>query len=138
MVHVDPGNAAEMEPESSSSARPAGIKLLAASKLHDFLAANSELPAEQQRYLGTLCEVVASHHERWDGTGYPEGLAGDDIPLPGRIAALVDAYESLVSERPYRPARTHDEAVTIITSEAGTRFDPQLVECFSRAAAQLG
>ena len=136
MVHVSTAGEPDHELAEAAGSQPASVRLLATSKLRDFLAANDGLPTGQRRYLDTLCQVVASHHERWDGGGYPEGLAGDDIPLPGRIAAIVDAYDSLVSERPYRPAHSHEEAVAIIESEAGTRFDPRLVVCFRRVAGQ--
>jgi len=70
------------------------------------------------------------HHERWDGKGYPRGLSGDDIPLEGRLMALVDVYDGLVSERPYKQPYTHDEAVEIITNERGEQFDPFVVGAF--------
>ena len=136
MVHLRAVGDSASEPGASDAAAPASVKLLAASKLRSFLASSEQMPADQRRYLAALSQVVESHHERWDGSGYPNGLKGDDIPLPGRIAALVDAYESLVNDRPYRPARSHEEAVSIIESEAGTRFDPRLVQCFSRVIRQ--
>jgi len=71
------------------------------------------------------------HHERWDGTGYPYSLKGADIPLLGRIMALVDVYDALVSERPYKKAFTDDEAVRIIEESSGKHFDPKIVEVFS-------
>ena len=70
------------------------------------------------------------HHENWDGTGYPYGLKGTTIPLQGRIMAIIDVYDALVSERPYRKALKHEEAIRIIIGEAGKRFDPQIVEVF--------
>ena len=70
------------------------------------------------------------HHERWDGTGYPRGLAGNDIPLEARIMAIADVYDALVSERPYKKPYTHEKAVEIIKNESGTHFDPKLVEVF--------
>jgi len=70
------------------------------------------------------------HHERWDGKGYPYGLAGTDIPLQGRVMAFVDVYDALVSERPYKKAFSHDEAVKIIMEGAGTQFDPLIAEVF--------
>jgi len=70
------------------------------------------------------------HHERWDGTGYPHGLKGTDIPLHGRIMALVDAYDALVSTRPYKKANTHEEAVKTISENSGKQFDPKIVEVF--------
>ncbi|MDR2581825.1 MAG: response regulator [Fibromonadaceae bacterium] len=70
------------------------------------------------------------HHERWNGTGYPRGLKGMEIPLHGRILALIDVYDALVSERPYKKAFTHEKAVEIIMSESGKHFDPKISEVF--------
>jgi putative two-component system response regulator len=70
------------------------------------------------------------HHERWDGKGYPRGLSGEEIPLQGRIMAIVDAYDALVSERPYKEAFTDEEAVDIILKNAGTHYDPKIVDVF--------
>jgi HD-GYP domain-containing protein (c-di-GMP phosphodiesterase class II) len=73
---------------------------------------------------------VGSHHEKWDGTGYPNGLKGSEIPLQGRIMAIVDVYLALISDRPHRGKRTHSEAVEIIRNGGGTHFDPKLVDVF--------
>jgi len=70
------------------------------------------------------------HHERWDGTGYPRGLKGLEIPLQGRILAVVDVYDALISERVYKKAFDHKKAVEIIKSESGKQFDPKIVEVF--------
>jgi putative two-component system response regulator len=70
------------------------------------------------------------HHERWDGTGYPRGLAGEDIPLQGRIMAIVDVYDALVSERPYKKAFSEEEALRIIMESAGTQYDPKIAQVF--------
>ena len=71
-----------------------------------------------------------AHHERWDGNGYPYGLKGNEIPMQGRIMAIADVYDALISERPYKKAFTHEEACKIIKDGAGTQFDPALVEIF--------
>lgn len=71
-----------------------------------------------------------THHERWDGGGYPAGLRAEDIPLQGRLMAIVDVYDALISERPYKKAFPHEEAVAVIRAESGTHFDPKLVEVF--------
>jgi len=71
-----------------------------------------------------------SHHEKWDGQGYPHGLSGTDIPLLGRMMAIADVYDALVTDRPYKKAFTHEEAVQIITDDSGSHFDPVLVEVF--------
>jgi len=73
---------------------------------------------------------AGSHHERWDGTGYPRGLKGAAIPLQGRIMAIADVYDALVSERPYKSAFSHEKAVDIILESSGTNFDPQIVDVF--------
>jgi putative two-component system response regulator len=73
---------------------------------------------------------AGTHHEKWDGSGYPDGLAGEDIPLQGRIMALADVYDALVSERPYKKAFSHAEAVKIIRDGKGTQFDPVLTDFF--------
>jgi len=70
------------------------------------------------------------HHERWDGKGYPHGLKEDEIPLQGRIMAIVDVYDALVSERPYKRAFSNEEALQIIMQNAGTHFDPKIAEVF--------
>ena len=71
-----------------------------------------------------------NHHENWDGTGYPNGLKGNKIPLEGRIMAIIDVYDALVSERPYKKAFTHEEAIKIITDGKNTQFDPVLIDVF--------
>jgi len=74
--------------------------------------------------------LTGSHHERWDGSGYPHGLKGSGIPLQGRIMAIVDVYDALTSDRPHRKRKTHEEAVEIIRSGSGTHFDPGIVNSF--------
>jgi putative two-component system response regulator len=78
------------------------------------------------------------HHEKWNGSGYPGGLAGEEIPLEGRIMAVVDVYDALVSERPYKKAFTHEDAVEIIRKDSGTHFDPKIVEAFLYVAKDFG
>jgi hypothetical protein len=75
-------------------------------------------------------EVARAHHERWDGTGYPDGLAGEDIPLAARIVAVCDVYDALISERPYKKAWPHGDAIAEIRRMAGTHLDPAIVEAF--------
>jgi putative two-component system response regulator len=75
-------------------------------------------------------EVVRTHHERWDGTGYPAGLRDGEIPLPGRIAAVADVFDALTHERPYKPAWPVGEAVKEIARGSGTHFDPEIVDVF--------
>jgi len=73
---------------------------------------------------------AATHHEKWDGSGYPRGLKGEEIPLQGRLMAIADVYDALVSERPYKKYYTHEEAVNIIKEGRGSHFDPDLVDLF--------
>jgi putative two-component system response regulator len=79
-------------------------------------------------YLKHCYNICRYHHERWDGTGYPDKLTGTDIPLAARIVAVVDVYDALVSERCYKKALSHKEAVNIIIEGAGSQFDPEVVE----------
>jgi putative methionine-R-sulfoxide reductase with GAF domain len=83
-------------------------------------------------FLGPALPAILHHHERLDGGGYPEGLAGEAIPLEGRIMAVVDSYDAMTSARPYRPAKPHEEAAAELRRCAGTQFDPVCVEAFLR------
>lgn len=80
--------------------------------------------------LRVAAEIAGAHHERWDGTGYPDGLSGDAIPLSGRIAAVADVFDALVSERPYKRAWRFERAVDYIIGGAGEHFDPSCVRAF--------
>ena len=80
---------------------------------------------------------ASSHHERWDGMGYPRGLKGDEIPLQGRIMAIADVYDALVSERPYKRPFSHEKSVEIIVENSGTQFDPKLVDVFTKVTEQF-
>ena len=80
--------------------------------------------------LKGVAEVIHSHHERFDGQGYPRGLKGDDIPVGSRIYAVVDAYAAMTSDRPYRKKMEHDIAVREIVRNSLTQFDPAVVEAF--------
>jgi hypothetical protein len=90
-----------------------------------------ELLADNQEFT-TAGEVARSHHERWDGTGYPDGLAGEAIPFAARIAAVADVYDALTSERPYKRAWPSRDAIDEIKRLSGTHFDPQVVDAFLR------
>lgn len=89
-------------------------------------------------YLGVVRELILSHHERWDGTGYPRGLAGEAIPLGARILAVVDAWQSLTVERPFRAARAPEDAVAELRREAGRQFDAEVVEALVRVLDREG
>lgn len=82
-------------------------------------------------------EIAYSHQEKWDGSGYPEALAGEDIPLSARLMAVADVYDALISKRVYKPAFPHDKAVSIITEGKGSHFEPLLVECFLAVADEF-
>jgi len=91
----------------------------------------AELLAGSHSPVVQLGEVIAlTHHERWDGSGYPHGLAGDATPLVGRISAIADVFDALISERPYKDAWDHQSAANEISSQAGRQFDPELVDLF--------
>lgn len=81
-------------------------------------------------YLSPALEIPYCHHERWDGGGYPRGLKGEQIPLSARIFAVVDVYDALLSDRPYREAWTFENALVYIKNESGKHFDPNIVETF--------
>lgn len=78
------------------------------------------------------------HHERWDGSGYPHGLKGEDIPVEGRLLAIVDVYDALTIARPYHPARTPYEVIQFLQISAGRQFDPHLVPVFVKAMNTKG
>jgi putative nucleotidyltransferase with HDIG domain len=82
--------------------------------------------------MSAVAQVLRHHHERWDGSGYPDGLQGEAIPLSARILAVVDAYSAIRDERPYKPARSHEEAMAELHGAAGTQFDPRVVDAFTR------
>jgi len=79
-------------------------------------------------FLHTAREIVLYHHEKWNGRGYPTGLAGEKIPISARIMAISDVYDALISKRPYKPPMTHEEAIRIIVSDTGVHFDNALIE----------
>jgi diguanylate cyclase (GGDEF)-like protein/PAS domain S-box-containing protein len=82
------------------------------------------------RKMGRLAEYILTHHENWDGSGYPGGLKGEEIPLPARIVRIADAYTAMINPRSYRDALTSEEAVSELKNNAGIQFDPQQVELF--------
>lgn len=93
---------------------------------------------ERVSYLdGVARMVISAHHERWDGAGYPRGLAGEEIPLPARIFSVVDSFDAMTNDRPYRRALPIDEALAEIRSGAGTQFDPEIVRAFVSLVERL-
>jgi len=95
----------------------------------DALYATEKLLGENS-FLNYAREIAISHHEKWDGTGYPMGLKGEAIPLSGRLMALADVYDALISKRVYKPAFSHDKAKNIILEGKGKHFDPSIVDAF--------
>jgi response regulator RpfG family c-di-GMP phosphodiesterase len=111
-------------------------------KKHPTLGRDALLRAEQMlgstsSFLQLAREIAYSHHEKWDGTGYPDGVQGDAIPLPGRIMAIADVYDALISKRCYKPAFSHEKAVEIICEGRGKHFDPDLVDAFVACADEF-
>jgi adenylate cyclase len=98
------------------------------------LKAERDVGVHTDSILALAKEIVYTHHERWDGTGYPEGLRGGEIPVPGRLMAIVDVYDAAVSRALYRQPISHDAAVAFIVNGAGTQFDPAVVEAFVSVA----
>lgn len=86
---------------------------------------------------GAGLKVVRSHHERWDGSGYPDGLVEEQIPLPARVFALVDAMDAMTTDRPYRPAQTWESATDEILTQSGKQFDPRVVAAFAQREARM-
>lgn len=91
----------------------------------------------EARYLSMARDIAFTHHERWDGSGYPFGLRGRDIPLCGRLTALADVYDALTSRRIYKAKMGHEEARQIILDGSGSHFDPDVVEAFRRREAEF-
>lgn len=93
------------------------------------VAAESYIDGDGQ-FLHFAKEIALSHQEKWDGSGYPEGLAGEDIPVSARLMAIADVYDALISKRVYKPAFSHEKAVSIISEGNGSHFDPVMTEAF--------
>jgi adenylate cyclase len=90
----------------------------------------TETKDQDNSFLKMGAQIAGSHHERWDGKGYPDGLCDEKIPLCGRIMSICDVYDALISERCYKPAFSHEKAMNIIFGEKGALFDPRLVDGF--------
>ncbi len=96
----------------------------------DALEHAQKAASESIEFLEIAKQIVYSHHEKWDGSGYPQGLAGHAIPMPARLMALADVYDALISRRVYKPGMRHVQAVKIIVDGYATHFDPDVVEAF--------
>lgn len=88
-------------------------------------------------FLMLAKEVALCHHEKWDGTGYPNGFKGDEIPISARLMTIADVYDALISKRVYKPAMPHEEAVKLINAGRGSQFDPEIVDAFIEIAGEF-
>ncbi len=104
---------------------------------HDAIARAQSNATASSEFLEIAKEVVYSHHEKWDGSGYPQGLAGDAIPISARLMAVADVYDALISRRVYKPGMSHDKAVEIIVQGRGTHFDPDVADAFVALASEF-
>ncbi len=93
---------------------------------------------EPMRFLGSAVDIVRSHHEWFDGTGYPRGLRGSQIPLAARIFSIADSFDAMTSDRPYRAAMSIDEALSEVVAGSATQFDPDVVDAFLEMMAEEG
>lgn len=115
-----------------------------AMQLHTLLGAETLAEAERQStdsgdrsFLGLAREIALSHHEKWDGSGYPQGLKGEAIPIGGRLMALADVYDALVTKRVYKDAMPHEDACQIILAGRGSHFDPDVVDAFEETQLEF-
>ena len=104
---------------------------------YDAIKATEKKLGHQLSFLRYAGEIAYTHHEKWDGNGYPCGLRGDEIPISGRLMAVADVYDALISKRVYKPLFPHRKAVEIITEGCGTQFDPEIVIAFLEKAEQF-
>nr|MCR4903364.1 HD domain-containing protein [Butyrivibrio sp.] len=88
-------------------------------------------------YLEEAADMAGYHHERWDGSGYPEKLSGEQIPLSARIMAVADVFDALVSKRAYKDSFSYEKSISIIKEEAGTHFDPLVVDAFLKSQGDI-
>jgi len=104
---------------------------------HDAIAAAEAAMPFKSPFLQCAREIALSHQEKWDGSGYPEGLSGEAIPLAARLMAVADVYDALISRRPYKEPMSGTDAMAIITKGAGTHFDPDVVKAFINVSAEV-
>ena len=104
---------------------------------YDMLKRAGEHMGEQGEFLTLAMEIAGCHHEKWDGSGYPIGLAGDAIPLPARVMAVADVFDALLARRPYKEPMSTAQAISIILEGRGTHFDPDVVDAFMELQDEL-
>lgn len=104
---------------------------------HEAIVRAEKTLGKSSPLLTLVKEVTLSHHEKWDGTGYPQGLAAEQIPLSARIVALADVFDALISNKVYKDGVAHDKAMQVIFSERGSHFDPDLVDAFVEIHAEF-
>ncbi|MBS1161398.1 MAG: response regulator receiver modulated metal dependent phosphohydrolase [Proteobacteria bacterium] len=106
--------------------------------MHQHPIMGAEIIGKHDNELLETARIIAlCHHEKWDGSGYPQGLKGGDIPLEGRIVAIADVFDALVSQRPYKPAFPIDESLNIMAASTGRHFDPALMQAFKAALPEI-
>jgi putative two-component system response regulator len=101
------------------------------------LNAERDVGTRDDAILGLAKDIVYTHHEKWDGTGYPQGLHATEIPIAGRMMAVVDVYDAVITARHYQNAMSHEQAVTLIVAGKGTHFDPAVVEAFLQVSSEF-
>lgn len=110
-------------------------------KMHSIIGADTIKEVQESypenKFISTGVTIARWHHERWDGTGYPDGLKGKDIPLPARIMSIADVYDALKSKRCYKNMFSHENACTIIIEGSGTYFDPEIVKAFEEVHLEM-
>jgi putative two-component system response regulator len=111
---------------------PLTAEEVAVMRTHTTVGAEMFGTVSHSETIAMAASIARSHHERWDGTGYPDGLAGEEIPIAARIVAVADVYDALVTNRPYRGALSQAEAIGEINAGRGSQFDPQVVDAFHR------
>ncbi len=98
---------------------------------------NAEQRIGSTLFIKVAKDIAYCHHEKWDGSGYPQGIAGEEIPLSARLMALADVYDALTTERPYKKVFTHESATETITQQRGKHFDPDIIDCFEQVNEQF-
>lgn len=120
--------------ESILQQAPKSVTLLPLMNIRASLMASHENPS---RLIQMASVIARCHHEKWNGSGYPDKLSGEEIPIEARIVALADVYDALLSKRPYKPVMSPAKAQAIIREESGRHFDPQIVECFFASSDRI-